>query len=124
MTLACPYCAQPAELMLSSAPLYRGIDYGPVWICRPCQAWVGCHPETTNPLGRLANAALRRAKMAAHAAFDPLFKSGRMKRGEAYAWLAKALGIEKTACHIGMMDEAQCIKVKAVCDQWWQENGR
>lgn len=48
-------------------------------LCAPCQAWVGCYRDGT-PLGRLANAGLHRNKMAAHAAFDPLWKSGKMTR--------------------------------------------
>lgn len=67
----CPYCERPAEFLASSARVYHGRDYGPVWACLPCAAWVGCHKGTTQPLGRLANAELRKAKMAAHAAFDP-----------------------------------------------------
>ena len=83
--------------------------------CAPCDAYVGCHPGTTNPLGRLANAELRAAKMAAHAAFDPLWKSGAKKRGSAYAWLADALRIDKKQCHIGMFDVADCRRVVEVC---------
>lgn len=120
---ACPYCARPAVLMQDSSPLYRGRDYGPVWICRPCNAWVGCHRGTTTPLGRLADAELRRAKMAAHAAFDPLWQakmrrdkvSKKRARGAGYAWLAQQLGIPREECHIGMMDAALCRRVVDVC---------
>ena len=64
-----------------------------------------------SPLGRLANAELRRAKSAAHAAFDPLWKSKRMKRRDAYGWLARELGISRDNCHIGMFDIAACRAV-------------
>lgn len=83
--------------------------------CAPCAAWVGCHPGSANPLGRLANAELRKAKSAAHTAFDPLWKSKRMRRKEAYGWLAERLGVKKNECHIGMFDVADCKRVVEIC---------
>jgi len=81
------------------------------WNCDPCKAYVGCHPGTTNPLGRLANSELRKAKQKAHAAFDPIWKSGKLKRKAAYKWLADKIGIAEQNCHIGMMDVYQCLAV-------------
>lgn len=118
--LTCPYCQQPAKLLLSSAPLYQGRDYGPAWACAPCGAWVGCHPGTTNPLGRLANAPLRKLKRRAHAAFDPIWKQKFMPRRKAYAWLAEQLGIEPKDCHIGLMNDEQCALVETVCRRWME----
>lgn len=40
-----------------------------------------------------------------------------MKRGDAYAWLSKATGIPQERCHIGMMDEAECV---LVCSTIWK----
>lgn len=124
---ACPYCQRNAALV-SGAKIYPhrpdlfGLKF---WCCDPCGAYVGCHKQGawlyvagkkvvsdgTLPLGRLANAELRRAKSAAHAAFDPLWKSGQMKRREAYSWLAKQLGISFDDCHIGMLDVDGCKAV-------------
>lgn len=114
----CPYCSGPSRFLASSAPLYHGRDYGPVYICEPCGAWVGCHRGTDRPLGRLANAELRRAKVQAHEAFDPLWKRGDKlprARGEAYRRLAELLGIEPTQCHIGMLDVEDCMRVVEAC---------
>lgn len=123
MAPACPYCDKRARLA-SGADIYPhrpdifGLHAKPFWQCVPCGAYVGCHPGTRKPLGRLANAALRLAKMRAHEAFDPLWKSGRMGRNEAYGWLTRALGIPGSECHIGMFDEAQCAAVvRAVQEQ-------
>jgi hypothetical protein len=93
------------------------------WHCESCKAWVGCHDGTDVPLGRLANAALRHAKMEAHAVFDPLWrakiaKTGMPKgraRAKAYAWLSRQLGTPPEKTHIGMFDEATCRRVKDVC---------
>lgn len=126
----CGYCSGQAKYLPSSEAVYNGRDYGPVWVCWPCEAWVGCHPDGA-PLGRLANKELRRAKMAAHAAFDPLwqhFRSAypqgrgrapfkvlrRIARNRAYSWLSEQLGIPGDQCHIGMFDLEQCQRVIAV----------
>jgi hypothetical protein len=76
--------------------------------CQPCGAWVGCHPGTVKPLGRLANAELRKAKMHVHAVFDPLWKSGAMSRSEAYRRLSDALGLPASETHVGMFDVETC----------------
>ena len=99
---------------MDSAVIY-GRSYGLVYYCEPCQAWVGCHPESTRPLGRLANSELRLAKREAHAAFDPIWKTGKKKRNQAYGWLALKLGIPRYRCHIGMFDVALCARAVEVC---------
>lgn len=117
----CPYCGARAVLV-DSAEVYNGRSYGDIWLCRPCGAWVGVHANssTYQPLGRLANASLRRAKMTAHAAFDPLWRQppnvaqpGARKR--AYAWLAAAMGLTAKQTHIGAFDETQCARVVELC---------
>jgi len=113
----CPYCGEPARLVggLSIYPHRPDLRDKHFYQCAPCDAYVGCHPGTMNALGRLANAELRKAKIAAHSAFDPIWKSGQKKRGSAYAWLADALQMPKNDCHIGMMDVAECLRVVAAC---------
>jgi hypothetical protein len=78
------------------------------WLCHPCDAYVGCHPGTTRPLGTPANADLRVLRSRVHAALDPLWKGGRVRRSEAYERLAVAMGIPGEECHVGMFDEARC----------------
>jgi hypothetical protein len=65
----------------------------------------------------LANAELRAAKSAAHAAFDPLWKSHGNKgaaRARAYRWLAQEMKMRPENCHIGMFDLDQCRAVVAL----------
>lgn len=95
------------------------------WNCAECRAYVGCHKkgawfyeggkkiisDGSIPLGRLANAALRKLKQQAHAAFDPVWRNGGLTRVEAYSWLAGQLGVSAANCHIGMMDEQGCQAV-------------
>lgn len=114
----CPYCGKRAEFV-DSAEIYHGRSYGMIYLCRPCDAYVGCHGNGKGdaPKGRLANAELRRWKIAAHNAFDPLWKYGpfRGRRNAAYAWLAEQMGLPKEQTHIGMFDVAQCQQVIQIC---------
>lgn len=112
----CNYCHHEAVLVTGKViyPHRPDLMTKQFWNCAPCKAYVGCHPGTKNPLGRLANAELRRAKQRAHAAFDPLWKSGAMKRKQAYKLLADRMRIAWQNCHIGMMDVEQCLAVVAV----------
>ena len=106
----CPYCGA-TSVLIDSGKIYSR-SYGWAWKCPTCVGvYVGCHRGTTRPLGRLADAELRAAKMEAHRFFDRLWKSGRMRRTDAYAWLAGALGISNAECHIGMFDVERCRRV-------------
>lgn len=117
MSVHCDYCGNVVPLVTGREvyPHRPDLYAKKFYRCTPCDALVGCHPGTEKALGRLANPELRKAKMAAHAAFDPLWKSGQHKRGQLYGWLAKQLGIEKKDCHIGMFDVAMCARVVDVC---------
>lgn len=114
----CPYCGKPSE-RVTGADVYRhrsDLRAKVIYRCLPCKAHVGCHDGTDKPLGRLANAELRAAKMKAHAAFDPIWKGqAKQVRSEAYGWLAAELGIPKRDCHIGMFDVATCDRVISIC---------
>ena len=100
---------------MSSTTIYRGADYGMVWDCRPCDAYVGTHRNSKHhaPLGRLANRDLRHWKSLAHAAFDPLWKGSErtMNRKEAYALMADCMELSKDAAHIGKFDVPECMKI-------------
>lgn len=116
--LKCPYCGSDAHLV-DSFIIYNGRSYGWAYVCGKfpeCDAYVGCHPSTKTPLGRLANKELRTLKTQVHRAFDPLWIrkaqktrcSKRQARKTGYRWLAKQLGIAFDECHVGMFDEETC----------------
>jgi hypothetical protein len=129
----CDYCRNSAEFLPTSERIYSGRNFGPVWACFNCNAWVGVHPDTQRPLGRLADARLRRAKRHAHAVFDPLWMKAhtaytdavhsrrvviKIARSRAYLWLGDQLGLTPDQCHIGLFDVAQCERViDTVCRQ-------
>lgn len=117
----CPYCEALAEWVPDSE-VYQGRSYGGmIYLCRPCDAYVGCHKHQDGtpgdrPKGRLANAELRKLKIQVHHFFDPIWTAAIEKRGwsrsrargAAYKWLAANTGIAPADCHVGMMDNAQC----------------
>ena len=115
---ACPYCGKMSN-QVSGRVIYphRPYLYSKVFYqCAPCDAYVGCHPGTDKAMGRLANAELRAAKLNAHAAFDPLWRTGKRTRRAAYVWLSKKLGMRPEECHIGMFDVEMCKRVIATCN--------
>lgn len=84
------------------------------YLCH-CGAYVGCHPNTTKPLGCPAGPATRAARSAAHAAFDPLWKSHRTTRSEAYKWLASQFTLRPSETHISWMDAPTAKRVVELC---------
>ncbi|AOY94502.1 hypothetical protein BKK79_21390 [Cupriavidus sp. USMAA2-4] len=115
----CDFCGAKAVLMQpgESAYPYRD-DHGPLWVCTPCEAWIGTYPRSKRhvPLGRLANAELRQAKSELHQALEPLVAAKMRRDGcrafEARAkgirWLAAQLGLADTSGSIHAFDAAQC----------------
>lgn len=111
----CPYCGDKPEYV-DSAVIY-GKSYGMIYLCKPCDAYVGVHHRTTKvALGRLANKELREAKKRAHLYFDPIWKNNIIQgRRNAYKWLSEQLCIPEKYTHIGMFDVELCEKVVQVC---------
>jgi len=100
--LACPYCEKDTTFAATSAHRYQK-DYGPLWECKPCGAWVSCHKTTNKPKGTVANGQDRLLRRQAHAAFDVLWKekarrhalSWSRARQLGYAWLSEQLGVDE-----------------------------
>jgi hypothetical protein len=110
----CPYCGRVSVYCASSAHIYQGRDFGPVYDCRPCDAYVGADPAPSRrPKGRLANKSLRQLKVRAHGVFNALYAPGgpHRSRGGSYQWLAEAMQLRPVEAHIGLFDEQQCEAV-------------
>lgn len=107
----CPSCGGTSKELVDGSVIYPhrpDLFHKAFWRCPDCEkSYVGCHPDTTVPMGTLADEETRKARGAAHAAFDRLWKKedgGFMKRKEAYAWLAEVMGLEPKVCHISWFD--------------------
>lgn len=115
----CNYCGAKAVLVRVGENGYPYVDdHGPVWICEPCQAWVGVRARSRNhaPLGRLANAELREAKRRLHDALEPLVQAKMRRdgvnifaaRGKAMKWLIAALGLDVASPNLHSLTLDQC----------------
>lgn len=113
----CPYCNEVSELVNGSIiyPHRPDLFDKLFYLCTPCNAYVGCHPNSKKLLGRLADKELRKYKFMAHKAFDPVWKSKALKRKDAYKALAAEMNMLPKECHIGMFNVAQCKQVIAIC---------
>lgn len=105
----CPYCNRKTEYVDSS--IIYGKSYGMIYLCKPCDAYVGVHKGTNNALGRLADKELRYWKKEAHKYFDTIWKEGHAKRGKLYQHLADHLNLPIELTHIGMFSVETCQEV-------------
>lgn len=119
----CDYCGTPA-MFVDSKVIY-GKSYGMIYLCPNCNAYVGVHKGTDKPLGRLADANLRKWKNAAHKAFDPLWQKGPFlgQRNAAYSWLAEQMKLPVEKTHIGMFDVEKCRKAISICNGKMMKGG-
>lgn len=107
--MICPYCKNEAPWVENKA-IY-GRNYGKSYMCyfcKPCDAYVGCHNNSKRPLGIMANKELRQWRRKAHDHIDPVWQSGKKKRGAVYAILREKLGRE---IHVGESDIETCQKI-------------
>ena len=103
----CRYCEGEVILTTNDFIYDRKIwkhDNCNVYACIACKASVGTHPDGITPLGLLADKGLKNLRSQAHRLFDPLWKSGKRTRNQAYKWMAKRLGIPVKECHFGQLD--------------------
>lgn len=121
----CPYCHMGA-LRMTGRELYPAkpeLANKHYHVCRNDDAWIGCVDGTWEPLGRLADLDLRRAKQSVHAAIEPICAKAIAEHGwsKAYArnivygWLATELDVRGTA-NIGEFDLKQCELVLLICE--------
>jgi len=110
--MKCPYCG--TEAIWTENKIIYGRNYGRsymVWYCQNCGAFVGCHNNTRDPLGTMANAELREWRKKAHAVLDPLWRSGGWQRKAVYSKLKYIFGHE---IHIGESDIQKCQNIIGV----------
>lgn len=96
----CRYCKEKVDLLK--------MEYGFIYQCSLCKARVGCHKNTTKPLGTLANSELRKLRIQAHKDLDSLYVLKIMKRYEVYSWLSRQLNKRAKDTHIGLFDIEDC----------------
>lgn len=99
------------------AMVLRNAPFGIVYFCSECRVFHGAHQRTGKPFGTPASdKETRLARMDAHKALDRLWKSGKMDRSQAYAWLASKMGLSMEECHIGRFDLDRCRWAVEICE--------
>lgn len=111
MITTCAYCG--GGVSLKDSKIIYGRSYGNIYICDKypeCDAYVGVHKsDGKTPLGTIANKELRELRKICHNNyFDPLWKSGKITRNEAYKFLQRIMGLTAEDCHIAMFNIDQC----------------
>lgn len=109
----CRYDGSPVEIR-HHLEIY-GRVYGEwpwMFVCTECEARCGMHPFTAIPLGTIADEELRQVRTACKPVFEQIWKTGRMDRTQAYAWLAGELGIAPEQCHWGLFERHTCLQAR------------
>lgn len=84
----------------------------PFWVCPRCGHYVGCHHKTsdpTKPLGVIPSGAIRELRKQIHRTLDPLWRSGKMTRSEAYRYVSEKLGYEYHTAEIRSEQEGKQV---------------
>lgn len=106
--------AAPAPVCFCGAPMQlRRSRYGKFYGCTrypECDGRHGAHPNGS-PLGIPADKATREARIRAHEAFDRLWRSGEMRRPDAYRWLREQMGLSRSEGHISRFTAEQCERL-------------
>jgi ssDNA-binding Zn-finger/Zn-ribbon topoisomerase 1 len=114
--LLCPECGAPMVLRTTTKHYYGNGQPRKFYGCTrypECGGAHGAHPNG-EPIGIPADAETKRARMAAHDAFDRLWKGelgGTMTRKQAYRELQRVMGMTEEQAHIGRMDKQQCARL-------------
>ncbi len=109
--MICPYCNKEAKWCENKEKYGR--NYGKSYMCyycKDCDAYVGCHNNTREPLGTMANKELQQWRIKVHNKIDPIWRSGRMLRHEVYNHITQVLKLDKKY-HTGEADIELCKKV-------------
>lgn len=107
----CPYCGHTAVLKPATLVYGEKTRVKFLYVCSQypqCDAYVGVHEKTMEPLGTLADGALRHKRIRAHRLFDQIWQSGIMDLSGAYLWLRSGFGLNYKQGHIGEFSDYYC----------------
>lgn len=105
----CPYCSKLA-IWCENKEIY-GKNYGKsymVYLCKDCDAYVGCHKNSEIPLGTMATRELRTLRNKVHKLIDPLWQEKGMNRKEMYKILNDYFGKQ---IHVAESNEETCTRI-------------
>ena len=112
-TIYCCQCAGEVEAYRIDAmelyPHRPDLFHKHFWRRPHCRNYVGCHPDTTKPLGCIPTYELMKARGHIHALIDPIWKTKMMSRRQVYARLSTALGYVFHNGEIRSIEEARKV---------------
>ncbi len=79
------------------------------WKCDTCGSFVGCHKGSTRPLGYLASQEIKTWRKNIHMILDPLWKSKKIGRSQAYAYIGNRIGRTYHTAEIYSVEEGKQI---------------
>lgn len=98
MKIYCCNCEKEldCELVKGSViyPHRQDLSHLNFYRCPKCKQYIGCHPNSTRPLGVIPTQEMKKARIIIHAMIDPLWKQGKITRGKLYRLIADELGIK------------------------------
>ncbi len=107
--MICPKCEQEAPWVENKEKY--GQNYGKsfmCYFCKPCDMYVGCHNNTKEPLGTMADSDTMKWRQQTHRALDIFWQNRGMKREEVYKKLKDWFGEE---IHIGSSNIQKCRNI-------------
>lgn len=107
----CDVCGSDVKLVDNTEIYSRQFGKWPyAYFCQDpdCAAYVGLHPHSLFPLGRMADKPTRDARQQLHALIDPWWDGDEQKRTEVYRNLAELLRIPMERCHVSHFDYGTC----------------
>jgi len=122
--MKCPYCGRRA-IKVRADKIYKvvpkGLEDKLFFACIPCDAYVGTHAGTGQPMGTLAKHPLRVLRSRVHAMIDPLWKPDAYLRRLVYYQLSRDMGLHPSKCHVAMFDEDQCREAIRIARRYTRE---
>ena len=118
--ITCPYCGAPAVLRDASFVYGEKALVEKLYVCSrypECDSYVGVFRNSDIPKGSLADSELRNKRIRAHRAFDEIWKSGIMTRGQTYQWMQYKFSLSKQQAHIGYFSDYMCEELMKACQE-------
>ena len=112
-SIFCHICNLKTKSKLTSGkqiyPHRKDLATKPIWQCTICKSYVGCHPDTINPLGSIVGSKVKQMRIQVHAMLDPIWQSGTISRAKLYKELSNELGWKYHTASIRSVAEARNI---------------
>mgnify|MGYP001491086282 CR=1 FL=1 len=121
--MKCPYCSRRA-IKVRGDKIYPGrtdLSGKLFFLCPDCNAYVGTHERTGEPMGTMANRKLRAMRHEVHIFLNPLWEPDGYLRTLVYYQLARDMGLHPTKCHVAMFNEDQCLQAKKIVKTYTKE---